>query len=515
MAGLIGAGMHVDVPQVELLGISKHFGGAQALDDVTLRVMAGTVHALVGENGAGKSTLSKICAGVIAPDSGTILVAGEEAVLRSPRDALARGIATIAQELALVPRLTVEQNVFLGSEPRRLGLLDRRALRRRYDELVEQTGFGIPADVPVAGLRTADAQKVEILRALSSGASLIIMDEPTAALSREDAELLHATIRMLVDGGRSVLLVSHFLDEVLALSDEITILRDGRLVRTAPATTETEGSLIDAMLGRSLDSVFPARPPVPPASAPVIVSAVGLHAPGVHGVDLAVRAGEIVGIAGLVGSGRTETVMALVGAARLRSGSLELGGEQVHLHGPSDALRRGVALVPESRKEQGVVPLRPVQENTTLASLAAYSRGGFVARRRERAAAVDMLERTQVRPASPGVPMASLSGGNQQKVLFARALLCEPRLLIADEPTRGVDVGSRRAIYDLLVEQARAGLAVIVVSSDVEEVVGLAHRVVVMRGGRVSGELAGDEITEENILTAAFLDPTSESGADT
>ncbi len=500
--------------QVELLGIRKHFGGAQALDDVSLRVAAGTVHALVGENGAGKSTLSKVCAGVISPDSGVVRAGGEDVVFRSPRDALARGIATIAQELALVPGLTVEQNVFLGAEPRRGGLLDRKALRRRYDELAEHVGFDLVPDSPVSSLRTADQQKVEILRALSSGASLIIMDEPTAALSREDTELLHDTIRLLVSGGRSVLLVSHFLSEVLELSDEVTILRDGRLVRTSAAADESEASLIDGMLGRSLDSVFPGLPPAPAESASIVLSAVGVHAPGVRGVDITVRAGEIVGLAGLVGAGRSELVMALVGASRVRSGEVTIDGEPVDVRAPSEAMRSGIALVPESRKEQGVVPLRSVEENATLASLATFSRAGFVDRRQERAAAGAVLESTRVRAASPRAPMSSLSGGNQQKVLFARALLCGPRLLIADEPTRGVDVGSRRAIYDLLVEQARAGLAVLVVSSDIEEVIGLSHRVLVMRGGRVTGELTGADITDENILTAAFLDTDTNKGAD-
>ena len=493
-------------PHVELLGISKHFGGAQALADVTLRVTAGTVHALVGENGAGKSTLSKVCAGVITPDVGHVRVSGRDVEFRSPRDALRHGIVTIAQELALVPRLTVAQNVFLGSEPRRLGWLDARSLRRRYDELAAQVGFDLPRDVPVGQLRTADQQKVEIMRALSRGASFIIMDEPTAALSRDDTERLHATIRSLAGSGRTVLLISHFLSEVLALADTVTILRDGRHVRTATAAGESEASLIDGMLGRSLDSVFPPKPPVPGPEASEVVAVVDLHAPGVHGVSLSVRAGEIVGLAGLVGAGRSELVMALSGASRVTSGHVDLDGRPADLRTPAHALSRGVVVIPESRKEQAVVPLRSVQENATLASLRLFSRAGVVDRKRERAAARDALDQSGVRAASPRVPMASLSGGNQQKALFARALLCRPRALIADEPTRGVDVGSRRAIYDVLAEQARKGLAVIVVSSDVEEVIGLAHRVVVMRGGRVTGELTGDDMTEGNVLKAAFLE---------
>ena len=502
-------------PHVELLGISKHFGGAQALSDVTLRVTAGTVHALVGENGAGKSTLSKVCAGVITPDAGQVRVDGNDVTFRSPRDALARGIATIAQELALVPRLTVAQNVFLGSEPRRLGLLDARSLRRRYAELAAQVGFELPSDVPVGQLRTADQQKVEIMRALSRGASFIIMDEPTAALSRHDTERLHETIRSLARTGRTVLLISHFLSEVLSLADTVTILRDGRHVRTAPAAEESEASLIEGMLGRSLDSVFPPKPPAPGADAPEVLSVHDLRAPGVRGVSLGVRAGEIVGLAGLVGAGRSELVLALSGASRVTEGHVTLGHEVADMRTPAEALGRGVVLIPESRKEQAVVPLRSVAENVTLASLPTFSSAGLVRRRRERVAARDALDRTQVRGSSPRMPMASLSGGNQQKALFARALLCGPRVLIADEPTRGVDVGSRRAIYELLAEQARQGVAVIVVSSDVEEVLGLAHRVVVMRGGRVTGELTGSDMTEENVLRAAFLELDDMQGAGT
>jgi rhamnose transport system ATP-binding protein len=494
-------------PHVELLGITKHFGGAQALNDVTVRITAGTVHSLVGENGAGKSTLSKICAGVITPDAGQIRVDGAEVAFRSPRDALGHGIATIAQELALVPRLSVEQNVFLGSEPRRVGFLRPRALRRQFDELAAEVGFDVSPGTVTGTLRTADQQKVEIMRALASGASMIIMDEPTAALSRQDTERLHETIRALAGAGRTVVLISHFLSEVLSLSDTVTILRDGRHIRTGPAEAETEATLIEGMLGRSLGTVFPDKPPVPGPDAEQVLAATGVRAPGVAGVDLSVRAGEIVGLAGLVGAGRSELVLALSGAVPLWGGQVAVDGRPVTLRSPAQALRHGVTLIPESRKEQGLIPQRSVLENATLASLRTFSRAGLVARASERAAGRRAMERTQVKAASLRAPISGLSGGNQQKALFGRALLCQPRVLIADEPTRGVDVGSRRAIYELLVEQADAGVAVIVVSSDVEEVIGLAHRVVVMRAGRVTAELTGEDMTEANVLTAAFLEP--------
>ncbi len=503
-------------PHVELLNISKRFGGVQALDDVTVRIAAGSVHALVGENGAGKSTLSKICAGVMPPDAGSIVIAGVPVTLRSPRDALLHGIASIAQELALVPHLSVEQNVFLGSEPAAGAFLRPRALRKAFNALAAEAGFDLDPAALVGGLRTADQQKVEILRALSRGASMIIMDEPSAALSGPDTARLHAVIKHLAGTGHTVVLISHFLSEVLQLADTVTILRDGRHVRTAPARDENNASLIEGMLGRTLESVFPDKPPRPSSDAPVVFAASDVTAPGVNNVSIEVRAGEIVGLAGLVGAGRTELARALTGAAPAVSADVRLHGKQVALRSPRHALRRGVVMIPESRKEQGLVLQRAIDENVTLANLSDYSRGGMIGRRREQKAVRGVLEQVRVKAPSLSSPIAGLSGGNQQKTLFARALLCKPSVLVADEPTRGVDVGSRRAIYDLIVEQAQAGVGVVVISSDVEEVLGLAHRVLVMRGGRVVAELTDDQMTEANVLHAAFAevrpDQTQEPG---
>jgi simple sugar transport system ATP-binding protein/ribose transport system ATP-binding protein len=500
-------------PHVSLLNISKRFGGVQALDDVTVRIAAGAVHALVGENGAGKSTLSKVCSGVLSPDAGSVVIDGTPVALRSPRDALLHGIATIAQELALVPHLSVEQNVFLGSEPAVGAFLKPRALRKAFNELVADAGFDLDPAALVGALRTADQQKVEILRALSRGASMIIMDEPTAALSGPDTDRLHAVIKDLARTGHTVVLISHFLSEVLELADTVTILRDGKHVRTAPARDETNASLIEGMLGRTLESVFPDKPPTPSSDARVVLAASNVTAPGISGVSIDVRAGEIVGLAGLVGAGRTELARALTGAAAATSGDVLLRGEKVAMRSPRQALRRGVVMIPESRKEQGLVLQRAIAENITLANLSTYSRAGLVARRREHGAVRRVLERVRVKAPALGAPIAGLSGGNQQKALFARALLCSPSVLLADEPTRGVDVGSRRAIYDLIVEQARAGVGVVVISSDVEEVLGLAHRVVVMRGGRVVAELSGERMTEANVLHAAFAEKDANADA--
>jgi len=494
-------------PHVELRGVGKSFGGTPILSGIDLAVASGSIHGLVGENGAGKSSLSKIIAGLITADEGEVHVEGQPVAFRSPREALTHGVATIAQELALVPALTVAENVFLGTEPRQAGFVQRRALRARFEELVRETGFDLRADAIVGTLRTADQQKVEVLRALASGASFIIMDEPTAALSGPDVRRLHEIVRSLARSGRTVLLISHFLSEVLELCDTVTVLRDGRLVRTSPAAAETESTLIEAMLGRSLGSVFPPKL-APGRDAEEVLAVRDLVAPGVNGVSFSVRAGEIVGLAGLIGAGRSEIAHAIFGSAKRRSGTVTLEGARGAGYGISRSLRSGVFLIPESRKQQGLVLQRSVRENVALANLSLFSRLGWIRRGVERREAARVLHEVTVQ-GDDRRGVALLSGGNQQKVLFARALEHPRRLLIADEPTRGVDIGSRRAIYDLIVEQAARGVAVIVISSDVEEVLGLAHRVLVIRRGRIAAELSGDRMTEENVLVAAFAEAGS------
>lgn len=483
----------------------KSFGGVTVLHDIDLRIEPGSVHGLVGENGAGKSTLSKIVAGLLSADDGTVLVDGREASFASPREALSQGIVTIAQELALVPGLSVAENVFLGNEPRTFGFVNRRRLRRRFVELAAQTGFDLDPDAKAGSLRTADQQKVEILRALARGASLIIMDEPTAALSGRDVELLHGVVRSLAAAGRSVILISHFLGEVLELCDTVTVLRDGHLIRTSPVAEETEATLIEGMLGRTLGSVFPEKSPAP-AGAAEVLRVEDLFAPGVQGVSFSVHAGEVVGLAGLVGAGRSEIAHAIYGAAPVRGGTVAIVGARRPARSIPSALRAGIFLIPESRKSQGLILQRSIRENVTLSNLRGLARGGWVRRRADQREAADILQRVRVQ-GDPRRSVSALSGGNQQKVLFARALQRPRRLLIADEPTRGVDVGSRRAIYDLIAEQSAKDIGVLVISSDVEELLGLAHRVLVVRGGRVVAELSGDRMTEENILTAAFSSP--------
>ncbi len=487
---------------IETRGISKSFGGTRALSNASVSVRSGSVHALVGENGAGKSTLGKIIAGVLAPDDGELLVRGEPVSFRSPREALERGIAAIGQEPSVVPHLTVAENVLLGAEPRAFGTVRRRALRKRFEVLVASAGFDLRGDTPAGALTIAGQQEVEILRALARSAEVVIMDEPTAALSAAETAHLHEIVKSLAAQGKTILLISHFLREVLELADTVTVLRDGRVVRTGPTAGETEDSLVEAMLGQPQALTFPPKQ-APRADAPVLLAVKGVQALGVAGVDLTVRAGEIVGLAGLVGAGRTELGQAIFGVRKMQAGEIELNGSPL-TGGARKRLRAGVALIPESRKDDGLVPDRPIFENASLASLGGLTRLGVVTRRREQDVTRQILARCDVRARSNRSPVRELSGGNQQKVLLARMLLCEPQLVIADEPTRGVDVGAKRAIYEFLVGLAEEGLGILLISSELEEIMGLSHRVAVMRSGRIVAELAGDELNESAILTAAF-----------
>jgi simple sugar transport system ATP-binding protein/ribose transport system ATP-binding protein len=499
-------------PFLELLDVAKRFGGVQALAGVSLRVGRGEIHALVGENGAGKSTAGRLVAGALAPDAGQILLDGAPVSFRSPREALERGVAAIAQEPSIVPQLTVAENVFLGREPRTAGVLSGRGLRRAYAALAESAGFDLSGRMSAGRLRTAEQQKVEILRALSRDARLIVMDEPTAALSASETRQLHEIVRSLAAAGTTILLISHFLAEVLELADSVTVLRDGHVIRTSRTADETEASLVEAMLGRPLTSTFPVKQP-PVADAPVVLSVSDVRAPGVLGVGFDLLAGEILGIAGLVGAGRTELARAIFGAAKLESGTVVLAGGSRLGRSPRRSLGAGLAMIPESRKDDGLLFERSLVENTTLSRLQSLTAGGIVRRRRERHVAAAMLDRCDVRAARYTEAARTLSGGNQQKLLLARTLLCEPRVIVADEPTRGVDVGAKRAIYDQLATLAANGLGIVMISSELEEIIGLAHRTLVMRAGRVVAELEGDEMTEGRILAAAFAEEPAGAAA--
>jgi simple sugar transport system ATP-binding protein/ribose transport system ATP-binding protein len=499
-------------PHIELAGIVKVYSGTRVLD-VSLEIGIGSVHAVVGANGAGKSTLGKIVAGAIRPDEGQLIVNGKPVHYADPRDARRDGIALIAQELALVPHLTVMENIFLGIEPRSAGVVSKRRMAQRYGELSEQWGFRLERDAAVRRLRLADQQKVEILRAVAFGAKAIVMDEPTSSLTHLEVQTLHEMVRELRRRGTTIIYVSHFLDEVLDLTDNVTVLRNGQVVRTAPASAETEASLVQAMFGAAVAAEqFEKQPPVDP---PVVLRAKGLKRDGVlRDVSLEIHQGEIVGLAGLVGSGRSALVRAIFGADAVDSGTIAVDGVEHRIRSPRDALRAGIALVPESRKQDGLFLELTSAANTTVARVRTVaSRAGVLSQATEVGQAEPLLRGLSVEPSSGRARVAVLSGGNQQKVLFARWLFLKPRVLLLDEPTRGVDVDARAAIHRLINDLAREGVAILLISSEFEEILGLAHRVLVMRRGAITREYGADPPIED-VMEAAFgLDSTEGSTA--
>ncbi|WP_432518980.1 sugar ABC transporter ATP-binding protein [Kineococcus sp. SYSU DK006] len=491
---------------VQLEAIVKSYGGTRVLHEVSLTLQPGTVHGLVGENGAGKSTLMKVLTGIERADSGAIRIDGHPVHITSPAEALTHGISIISQELATVPARTVLENVFLGAWSTRAGVLSRRTDRRRFEQLCERTGFHLDPDAIVGDLPIAAQQQVEVLRAVGRGVRIVVMDEPTAVLTQSETAALLALTRRLADAGACVVLISHFLEEVLQTCDAVTVLRDGRHVLTAPTTEHTPTTLVRAMAGRDVDVLYPQLAPVP-ADAPVLLEAVGLRrGSAVRGVDVSVRAGEVVGIAGLVGSGRSETLRLIFGADRPDAGQVRVGGRRIRAGSPAAAMRAGIAMVPESRKDQGLLLQHSVRDNITLASPEATTRWGLRSRRAERRLARQSVEGLDVRAAADDGAVWTLSGGNQQKVLFAKWLARAPRVLIVDEPTRGVDVGAKVRIHRLIADLAASGMAVLLVSSEVEEVRGLSHRVLVLRQGRISAALNAAEADPERILQAAFAD---------
>jgi ABC-type sugar transport system ATPase subunit len=491
------------VARLQLVSIGKRYSGTKALDDVSVEVAGGTVHALVGATGAGKSTLGKIIGGVIRPDDGQMFVDDRPVRYASPREARIDGIVTISQELSPMPHMTVIENVYFGIEPRRAGIVQFRQMRRQYAELVGQWGFELDGNARVESLRTADVQKAEILRAVASDAQVIVMDEPTSSLTSVETEKLHRMIDVLRERGKTIIYVSHFLDEVLGLADTVTVLRSGRLVRTATVTEETEESLVAAMFGAAAAAEhFEKQQHV---TAPVVLAVSGLNRRGVlRDISLQLRAGEIVGLAGLIGSGRSELARAITGADPVDGGTIAVDGTVRHIRSPADAMAAGMAFLPESRKDDGLFLELSIAANTTFADLRSVaSRLGVLSLTRERSRTRELLDLTSVQPPTPSAKVANLSGGNQQKVLFARGLLRNPRVLVLDEPTRGVDVAARAAIHRLINQLAAGGTAVLLISSEIEEVLGLAHRVLVMRRGSITREFSADPPMDA-VMEAAF-----------
>ncbi len=484
----------------EMTGISKVFGGIRALDAVSFSVKAGEVHALVGENGAGKSTLMKILAGAHQATTGEIHVGGDPAVIPSPHASRALGIGIIYQELALAPELTVAENIFLGELP---GFVNARALRARAAKLLDDLGFAIDPGAIVATLPLAFQQAVEIAKAMSRQVRILILDEPTAVLAPPEVERLLAVVQELSRRGVSVVYISHRLDEIFRIANQITVLKDGRTVGTYPAAGMDEARLISLMVGREATQLFPK---VERIRGGELLRVEGLSASGlVKQVSFSLHQGEVLGIAGLVGSGRTEVARAIFGADRAETGTISMDGSRVSIRSPRQGVASGIGLVPEDRKGQGLVLAMPIRQNVTLTSLQRFTNWlGVVRRRAERASVDNVAKRTTIRARNLDLPVSSLSGGNQQKVVLAKWLDAGCKVVILDEPTRGVDVGARSEIYQLIENLAANGLGVIVISSDMLEVIGASDRILVMSGGRISGELAREEFSEARIMQLAL-----------
>lgn len=488
---------------LELEGIGRRFGAVQALADVGLALRAGEVHALMGENGAGKSTLIRILAGLERPDAGTIALDGRAIAPGSPAAMRASGLRFVHQELQTVPGLTVAENMHLDHPcPTRLGLIDWRALNGAAAEALGRLGLRrIDPRAPITDYGTGDRMLVRIAATLigGEGAWLYVMDEPTAALTEAEAEHLFAVIGGLVRGGAGVLYVSHRMPEVLRLAHRVSVLREGRHISTRPRTETGQARIIAEMTGRDLGTIFPPRPPRA-AGTPAVLRATALVAPGIGPVDLAVTPGEVLGIAGLAGSGRGALLRALAGALPARGGQVELDGIRL-ANGSGRAWRAGIAYVPRERRSEGLMVRRAIFENVALPHLAALARWGVMLdHARQRNLAEGLGVRVLLRAAGVGQPCAELSGGNQQKVLFARAIGGKPRVLLLDEPTRGVDIGARHDIYRLIRDLCAEGVAVVIASSDLPELIGLSDRIMLMHRGRPGGMLAAEGLTEAGLL---------------
>jgi rhamnose transport system ATP-binding protein len=489
-------------PVFRLRSVTKRFGGVTAVEEVDFDLRPGEVHALVGENGAGKSTLMKMVHGLYAPDEGTLEVEGEMVEFSSPRDAEAAGIAMIPQELDLFPELSVTENLFVGRRRPRTGWggLDRNAMRAEARERLRSLGVDLDVTTAVKGLSAANQQIVAIARALVGEAKAVVMDEPTASLTEREVQQLFRIISELTSGGVGVVYISHRLEEIFAISDRVTVLRDGHHITTVPASELDAEELVRLMVGRPLNELFTRTPHSP---GEVALEVRGLSRAGeFEDVDLVVRRSEIVGLSGLVGAGRSELAQSIFGIRSPESGEIRIDGEEARIRSPQAAMERGIFYVPEERRSQGLILPFSIKNNITLSILDRISRFGFVPRA-ERQTADRFARDLSIRGAELSDPVSRLSGGNQQKVVLAKSLAREPQILLLDEPTRGIDVGAKSEIYRLIDELAKEGKAILLISSELEEVLSMSDRIVVMREGRVTGEFGRGDADQEKVMTAS------------
>lgn len=489
-------------PVLRLRGIEKRFPGVKALSGVDLDLYPGEVTALIGENGAGKSTIVKVLTGIYKPDAGTISMNGDPLSVSSAQDAVEAGIAAIHQETVLFDELTVAENVFIGHAPRgKFGAIDHSAMRQKATEILKRIGANIDPSARLADLGIASRHLVAIARALSAEASVVVLDEPTAALSAHEIEEVYALVERLKADGKAILFISHKFDEVFRIADRWTVFRDGELVGAGKMQDVNEDDLVRLMVGRDVGQVFPHRTSRPGEDIFTVENLA--HPTEFDGISFALRKGEILGFYGLVGAGRSEVMQALFGVSKPSGGTVKLDGKPITIRSPADAIDAGIVYVPEDRGRQGAVLGLPIVSNVALPSLQSLSSSGFVKMAREYALAQTYTRRLELRAAALDQDIGELSGGNQQKVVIAKWLATKPRVIILDEPTKGIDIGSKAAVHDFMAELAAEGLAVIMVSSEIPEVLGMSDRVIVMREGLIVAELSGDDRTPERLVREA------------
>lgn len=486
---------------LEMTGITKHFSGVVALQDVSFNLKSGEVHSIMGENGAGKSTLMKVLSGVYTADNGTIRIDGKEVAIGSPAKAIELGIGMVHQELSNVQEMTVAENIFLGKEPVRLGVVDFNKMNSEAEKLLKPLDFAYKPTTKISSLSVSNSQLVEIAKVLSQNAKIIVFDEPTSSITEDETERLFSIIRELKESGVGIIYISHKMDEIFKISDRITVLRDGHFIDSRPAKDYTENSLIEQMVGRTLDSIYPKEEV---EFGEVVLEARNLtDGDEFADVSFKLRKGEILGFAGLIGAGRTEVMEAVFGTRKLVGGDVYIEGQKTVLKSPEQAIKHGIVYISEDRKQKGIIPVGSVSGNLTISALDKISKRGVLNAAEERQQVSDYIDKLSIKVSSQKQQIRNLSGGNQQKVLIARGMLTEPKVLILDEPTRGVDVGAKAEIHALISKLAKQGMGIIMISSEMPEIIGMSDRIIVMHEGQIVGELERQCFNQERIMNYA------------